>query len=383
MLNASRWGYLSVFYVLAALFAVSLFVSPAYSASCTSPGIPCTDYDVNTDTTAGTDAAINGPKTGLAAPHTGGSCDGNFMNQIYARAYMEASREVIINEQLIHKPDSVLEYTCFDQYIAMSAHFAGPIFSESDDFDNRSVDLETADDTQTTTYTVNYADTHLDDALDELLLDSLDNYITNNFSHTYLGGEATVDSSMNNTSIGGNSYSCSEMMTIWEIARCRDIGEDDQFISFEDIALEDPRTLIAECSPGMTPGAGSNTPMTISETDPCPAAGGGPFANTNVTNDIIRVANNCDFTFSVFDGVNLLYELMKAPGSSIGSGPAFTCADGIETGVMMNYRRYSLVNDPPPGDTAPVSMTYSTRPDMVCPNPGCFYDTSAGDCVPP
>lgn len=368
----------------ALMLTLAVLICPAnvFAAACT-PGLPCTGYDVNTDTTAGTDPALNGPKTGLAAPHTGGMCDGNFMNQIYAKAYMEASREVIINEQLINKPDSVLEYTCFDQFIALAAHEAGMIFSEADTYDSRDVDLCTGDDscgTNTTTYSVNYDDDHLDNVLDTLLLDTLEDYITNNFSHTFLGGESAIDNTMNLTSIGASNYDCSHMQAVWDIAKCRDFGEDDQFINFEDLSTQDPRILLQECSPGMTPGAGSNSPMPITENPRCPAAGGGPFASTNVTNDIIRVANNCDFLFVVYDTMTMYFNLLRAPNTTIGA-VTYNCSEPIPTGLQVNIVTHSLVNAPAPGDLVQVTRGTSSHEDKFCPNPGCWYDHTADECT--
>ncbi|MCB1839930.1 MAG: hypothetical protein KDI61_06700 [Alphaproteobacteria bacterium] len=388
MVSIKKSHLISLISALTLGFAVFLNSSSAFSAACT-PGIPCTGYDVNTDTTAGTDAGLNGPKTGLAAPYTGGMCDGNFMNQILAKAYMEASREVIINEQLIHKPDSVLEYTCFDQFIAQTAHNAGPIFSETDDFDSREVDLCTGDDscgTNTTTYTVNYDDDHLDNVLDILLLDTLEDYITNNFSHTYLGGESSVNNNLDYTGIRGNSYDCDQMQIVWDIAKCRDFGEDDQFFNFETLSTEDPRILITECSPGksMASGSGTNSPMPITENPRCPAAGGGPFANTNITNDIIRVANNCDFLFVVYDTMVLYFELLKAPGSTIG-GTTYVCSDPIPTGLQVftrahTYFDWSMADNINPPRITPAD---STHDDKFCPNPGCWYDFTSDTCQPP
>lgn len=373
---------------LAGLVVVFSCSHTAYAAATCTPGIICTGYDVNTDTTTGTDPAANGPKTGLAAPHTGGMCDGNFMNQIYAKAYMEASREVIINEQLILKPDSVLEYTCFDQFIALSAHNAGMIFSEADTFDNREVLLCTGDNScgDTTNYTVNYADDHLDNVLDILLLDTLEDYITNNFSHEFLGGSTSINNTMNLTSIGGNSYDCPHMQTIWELAKCRDFGEDDQFFNFETLSTEDPRILIIECSPGMSmaAGSGSNTPMTITENPRCPASPGGPYANTNITNDIIRVANNCDFLFVVYDTIIHYFELLKADGQMVGV-TTYNCLPPIPTGLTVKIRTHTLYDyaGPPVSNLTTIPPTDSTHNDMFCPNPGCWYDYSSGTCQPP
>lgn len=379
--------FFKVFPPFFGVFVLALFVSiPAY-AGCT-PGIPCTGYDVTATPTSGTDAALNGPKTGRPAPHTGGMCDGNFMNQIYAKAYMEASREVILNEQLIHKPDSVLEYTCFDQFIALNAHNAGMIFSEADTFDSRDVDLCTADDgcgSSTQSYSVNYADDHLDDVLEVLLLSTLDNYITNNFAHTFLGGETSVNNNINASSIGGNSYDCTHMQTVWDLAKCRDFGEDDQFFNFETLSTADPRILINECSPGqsMASGSGSNTPMLITENPRCPAAGGGPYAVTNINNDITRVANNCEFLFVIYDGMLRYFERLRAPGTVIGVSPPVICQPPIPTGMTVLIRRHTLYQFPGFESQLPnLSPTDSTHNDMFCPNPGCYYDYTLGVCLP-
>ena len=77
------------------------FYASAVNAAC-SPGIPCTGYDAYSNPFASNNPAWNGLKTGVPVPNglnlTGATvtaCDGNFMNQIFSRAYMEASREVL------------------------------------------------------------------------------------------------------------------------------------------------------------------------------------------------------------------------------------------------------------------------------------------------
>ena len=42
------------------------------------------------------------------------ACDADFMNQIYARAFIESDREVAVAQQYVSRPDSVLELSCFD-----------------------------------------------------------------------------------------------------------------------------------------------------------------------------------------------------------------------------------------------------------------------------
>lgn len=65
------------------------------------------------------------------APDAGCTCDADFMNQIYARAWLEGQREMIKAEVLIRKPDSILEYTCFNQFVDLAVTRAAPLFSET------------------------------------------------------------------------------------------------------------------------------------------------------------------------------------------------------------------------------------------------------------
>src|SRR5690349_5990742 len=63
--------------------------------------------------------AISGTAWAQSLPTT--PCDPEYMDALEARAYLEAQREVAQNQNFILKPDSVLEYTCFDMFLG---HFA-------------------------------------------------------------------------------------------------------------------------------------------------------------------------------------------------------------------------------------------------------------------
>jgi len=413
----------------------------AVMAAC-SPGIPCTGYDIYTNTDSGTNASFSGAKTGTPAPHanvtgaTTSACDGNFMNQIYSRAFLEGSREVIMSEQIIHKPDSVLEYTCFDQFINMAAHNAGTAFSESQKWSNTSVSLLTADDTASTTI-INqtapasllpdqlmhsvFSDERLDNVLEDFLFDILQDYVDDNFDHTFMGESIIIDNDINTSQIGANSYACTHMETIWNIARCIDFGEDDRFRSFEHLVNFDPRSIPQSCSPGnesddtieagndttkyenVSSGGGifSKMPIdlkTIFYTDPitgvdlnldldgvnnCPPAGGAVSGvETDISNDIIRVANNCDSEtvndqlnmYSSFDIMKTYTDMIKGFGLYIpGTGNVtgiIICSAPLPTGIPVIT--YNITNSLSGGIDA-MERSYEFHFDHICPNAGCYY----------
>ena len=58
-------------------------------------------------------------------------CDPDYYESLEARAWLEAQREITQNQNLIFKPDSVLEYTCFDNHLRELADHADEMFSET------------------------------------------------------------------------------------------------------------------------------------------------------------------------------------------------------------------------------------------------------------
>ncbi len=436
--------------VVAIFLSVSLG-SNAVLAAC-SPGIPCTGYDIYTNPNSGTDATFSGAKTGVPSPHanvtgtTTSACDGNFMNQIYSRAFLEGSREVIMSEQLIHKPDSVLEYTCFDKFINMAAHNAGAAFSESQKWQSVEIDLWTRDDTSTTT-TINdtgatsgfpdqseysvFSGDRLDNVLTGFLFDILQDYIDDNFDHSFLGESLTINNDIDTSGIGSNSYLCTHMETVWNIARCIDFGEDDRFRSFEHLVNFDPRSIPQSCSPSnessdaieagsdptkyenISSGGGILNKMPIdlkvsAITDPitgltadidldgagkCPPVGDVVSGvNTDFSNDIIRVANNCDHEtdddklnmYSSFDVMRTYTDMIKGfglyiPGvseldlSGETSGtitPNVMCSSPLPTGVPVIT--YNITNSLS-GNVDTMQRSYQFHFDHICPNAGCYY----------
>lgn len=442
-----------------AFAAVLLPYQMANAGSC-SPGIPCTGYDIYNQPNANTSSAYNGGKDGSWTAPSGDSvttaCDGNFMNQIYARAFLEAQREVMLSEQIIHKPDSVLEYTCFDQYIGLAANYIDPLFSARQNWDDHAVPLW-GDDNNTNvdhdgdgdpdTVTMNdddaassypdlddqtdhsvYEDDRYDNLLEELLIDSMAEYIDENYDHTFMGESITLDNNMNLSSLTATgSYSCAHMLAVWDIARCIDFGEDDRFRSFNTLASGDIRSIPQACSTPVasdvvTSAPGTKLDNTSSGVDvgaslgvsvpgiplpipsipftsgglitrmpsdapkeDCPPAGGSTGGlDTDITNDLIRLSNNCDDgsdrnPFSSTDIMEIYDYIVKGfgtviPGTgspSVPSKAGVVCSSPIPTGLpVLTYIHTSGFN----ANGLPiVNRDAFIHYDHICPNPGCYY----------
>lgn len=421
--------------VLSGAMYLSIPIKTAYAGSC-SPGIPCTDYTLTANPTAGTTTTLNGPKTGKTSPYTERSCDGNFMNQIVSNAFLGASRDVIMSEQLINKPDSVLAYTCFDQILARTAQNGG-ILSESQTFgagtSARGFALKAGNDqggdgydgsdqndgqispdsgsglvgvpppscsqSPCETYTVNLTsydsiattyDQRLDRLLQEVAMTSLTTYLNNNFNHNYLGGSSSL--TRTTSAISAASYTCNDMNRVWLASQCSDFGEYDKFRTFSNLVLQDPRAFPTGCSASnIAPDSNdivdtTNVDFQFSHTisKPCPDADGnntGSTANTGITNKQIDVANNCNYSYADFDILEPLMGIIKSPVLS--TTPSAQDAAKLMSGHPI------VCSAPIPTGIVVISYDHAlasigplprvpilvrfVHNDHVCPNPGCHY----------
>lgn len=176
-----------------------------------------------------------------AAPDARPGCDPEFMDAIEARAWLHGQRRISQNQSLIYKPDSVLEYSCFNQYLGyLAANPQGRRFSENHP------------PYPTWPVVSGISDTSLDFALFEVVYNPLVSYLGSNFGHTFLGGR-TVDAGGQAPQWG--QFNCSAMSYVWRLARCSDFAEneqgtynvgDDEFYDFPWYAANDPRRLPAE-----------------------------------------------------------------------------------------------------------------------------------------
>mgnify|MGYP006943317522 CR=1 FL=1 len=183
-------------------------------------------------------------------------CDPNYYKSLEARAWLEAQREITQNQNLISKPDSVLEYTCFDGHLKEVAAHAKDMFSAT---------------TNWGTVPTNMAGT-----LGSLVGSALENYDNNNFNTAFLGGRATGLSKSFSANVSSGSYSCNLMQQVWMKAKCMNFNANpatDGFFTFADYqSSSDKRFPAGSCS---GPGA-STWQANIDEAIP-PAAATTPW----------------------------------------------------------------------------------------------------------
>lgn len=165
-------------------------------------------------------------------------CDSRYWQQLEAKAVLEAEREIMQNQNLIFKADSVMEYTCFDRLLAHTALHGGNIFSHTSYFGSPIIPPNSS--------------LGLTAAMGNLVFDALRIYIgsassppgtSGNFNHAYLGGRAALmgaspsDTNMNTAGAGGpggslysGSYgTCAMMAGVWRASKCMNFIDNANF----------------------------------------------------------------------------------------------------------------------------------------------------------
>ncbi len=185
-------------------------------------------------------------------------CDPNYYQSLEARAWLEAQREITQNQNLIFKPDSVLEYTCFDRHLQELADHADEMFSETNRWG------------PTILLTPVPQPIHMDNALTLLVGNAVSTYDASNYGASLLGGRldgtggwapATAPAAASGTSytpaatITGGSYTCDLMQAVWQKAKCMNFipngpaADEDGFFTFDHYANNpDKRFLPTRCT---------------------------------------------------------------------------------------------------------------------------------------
>lgn len=157
-------------------------------------------------------------------------CDPNYYKSLKARAWLEAQREITQNQNLIYKPDSVLQYTCFNKHLNVLASRAGSMFSENPKWGGAAIGMT--------------------GTLNGLVNNALQSYLGANYSHKMLGDRSSQNYSVSAVSPG--SYSCDMMNKVWMAAKCQNFivnAGNDGFFTFDEYAnSNDKRFEPSQCT---------------------------------------------------------------------------------------------------------------------------------------
>jgi len=278
------------------------------------------------------------------------TCDVGVWNAMAARARLETEREIMQNQNLIFKPDSVLSYVCFDSLAGHAAQNVGAVFSN----DNR----------------------HMNGAMNSVVINSMQTYISSNFNHSLLGGRGQHIGLANNyPPVNGSqtSYGCQVMAEVWQRAKCvnfmhtQQFVETDGFYPFIDLAaVGGGQGVSGYESIGNVRRYPANMDCSASS-----QAGDNPVVpdgwleyyrfGRNETSFGVQAALY-DFQANVNTTFAAVNDLVR-PATAGANG----CGQAIPTGVMVML--------------SPATTANQLYADGVCTNPGCSYVRGAGDQV--
>lgn len=333
-------------------FFAAVFLLPLNAYAQCNPGGPCLPNTGGYAPGSGANNAYIGPDP-LDAP----ACDADFLNQIYARAFMEAERENVLAQTYIRKPDSVMEYTCMDRMISQVTPDAVSLFSENTSWQSKTIPLyhafTAAGDSPTVTLVVNPnigGSNTINQPLTDVVMRSLATFVNGSYNHDFLGGTAGIGSSISG-GVSGGAYSCGAMLAVWDIAKCQNFpAAADTFWTFAELAAGDPRQF--------------------------PTACGG----TQIIPAMIATSRNAGpaYANAVHDPLDPLLQFTLPAVSNA------DCQPPVETGLQVtiydsNFGAATATN--PSG----ITRNQITIPEKVCLNPGCYYhvDITWGSAGPP
>lgn len=270
------------------------------------------------------------------------SCDPQVWSALQDRAELETQREVMQNQNLIFKPDSVLHYTCFDRMAAHAAATIGPLFTHSTYFGGMQIQWAGG---------AGYLG--MGDAMQNAVGVSMRSYLTGSFSHHPLGGRGS-QLGMNPFVIndipqrGSAPYQCGEMQRVWRTAKCLNFvhnatfADTDGYYPFKNLI---PFGAGEEVSGYSEIVEVRRYPINLA----CPLTS--PFEGSTwvaKTNDSLNV-NDAHYVIQLYNRTTFAVVRDHVQ-------PGIACSPPIETGVTI-----LLTNGEAP------------NPDAVCPNPGCTY----------
>lgn len=268
-------------------------------------------------------------------------CDPKYWKSLEARAWLEAEREIIQNQNLIFKPDSVLEYTCFDRFVDHAAKNAGDIFVHTKYFGKEIIVRGSAE--------------SMEKGLTNVVSTALSAYDKGSFedskfladrSKYIIHGGNRIEYPQSATSVPG-SYTCATMQNVWKSAKCINFIDNDMFAKTDGFYPFKEIKGLTSSDPTIKgyqkDYSGDKDPRQWPEAIKCV----GPAENEWEDKD--ELANNLSDQYKFKQTLAQDFQKVREkiePGQ---------CGTAIKTGVKV------IVNGQEAGD------------DGVCTNPGCTY----------
>lgn len=281
----------------------------------------------------GSGVFVSAPPTACAQDKNNeiSGCASDTWASMVSQATLESRRENMMNQTFIAKPDSILQYICFDGAMADLGNKAGPIFNETDFWNGKDVVIGTnaqhySKPNEKTTVKVNRGNMALDFALAETVRYAAKNYLNNNYKHKMLGGQSSIDATP-------SAINCDMMKKVWDFARCQNFDGDKVFYTFDELVGNDPRKFPEDMK----------------------------CENSPITQEDIKLAKNKGFTAVKFDKLKPHIDFLMSESG---------CDITLQTGVTVNRIEA--------GGKIGKIVEY---PDGVCTNVGCSYKKNGG-CKP-
>jgi hypothetical protein len=138
-------------------------------------------------------------------------CNPAILQQMDAKAVQNTMQEAVQNQSFVIRPDSVLEYSCFERTVPPVGIVHAPVFSEN------------------TYWGMIHDALHTDRILEQVVMVPLRAYLPSQFPNTYLAVRST-------------RRGCDQMARVWHEAKCRNF----QTVSGEGYFSFDQYPLIAD-----------------------------------------------------------------------------------------------------------------------------------------
>lgn len=181
-------------------------------------------------------------QSGDDAPDLPETCDTEVWDVMKTKAWMEGKREMEVNQTLILKPDSVLEYSCFAVQVAIMNQAADFLFGDNLInplvFDQPVIVPMVGALPNPPSRVGGLTPLTLDNMMNPVVGDTNIKYQGFNFWHSSAGGTGQL------------MPLCTSMSAVWDFLRCQDFGQGNvtDFIKFDNIEKKDndPRRKISD-----------------------------------------------------------------------------------------------------------------------------------------